>query len=111
VSSTWELDDPYVEINAILEHWAEQNSLRWLKEYKDCSVRTFFFPLAGDESVQVWVDPPRDRSAVINVAFNSSLDVRRTTTKCAYQFEVLESGLDDALRIAREWKSANAPDQ
>jgi len=111
VSSSWEIDDTFVDINAILEHWAERNSLRWLKEYKDCSVRTIFFPLAGNESVQVWVDPPKDGSAVVNVAFNSSLDARRTTTKSAHQFEILESGLDVALRVAREWKSANAPNQ
>lgn len=103
--SNWpEPPDEYLEIDDALERWAALNSLSWDRVYKDYSVRSHSFPLAGTESVQFWVDPPVGGMATVHVAFNSSMKSRRKSRKATYAFADLERGLEDALEIAREWR-------
>lgn len=104
MSKAWQIDDAYVEIDPILERWAARNHLAWQKEYKDYSVRSYSYPLAGTENVQFWVDPPKRGAAAIHVALNSTSSKRRRLQQSSYSFDDLESGLDEALKLALDWR-------
>ena len=106
MSSAWPFTDDYAALDLRLDAYASRNDFVWDKEYKGYSVRSFSYPLAGTESVQVWIDPPTDDQAVVHVAFNSARDDRRHGQQTTYRFVDLETGLDDAFRVAREWKNA-----
>jgi hypothetical protein len=95
----------YISIDPVLDRWAERQGFAWQREYKGYDVRSISWPLAGTESIQIWVDPPASGKAIVNVARNSSLDSGRRTTKTAHSVDTLETGLDQALATAMEWRA------
>lgn len=102
--SDWpEPSDLFLEISSTLDRWADENALSWQRIYKDYSVRSISFPLPGSESVQIWIDPPEADPVTIHVALNSSLASRRKVRSTTHSRAGLQRGLDEALRMAREW--------
>lgn len=95
----------YSSVDRTLEAWATAKGLVWDREYKGYDVRSISWPMAGTESVQIWIDPPNDSSVTVNVAYNSVLDDRRQVTKATYDLADVEKGLDDALATAVKWRS------
>ena len=94
----------YSAVDPTLNEWGLRNGLRWASCYKGYEVRSFSWPLAGTESMQIWVDEPTGNLVCVNVALNSSSDARRKVKKAECSLETAEAGLDDALCVAREWQ-------
>ena len=95
----------YRSLDPTLETWATAKGLAWDREYKGYDVRSISWPMAGTESVQIWIDPPNDSLVTLNVAYNSVFDDRRRVTKATYDLADVEKGLDDALAMAMKWRS------
>ena len=95
----------YSSVDPTLEDWATAKGLAWDREYKGYDVRSISWPMAGTESVQIWIDPPNDSSVIVNVAYNSVANDRRRVTKATYKLTDVAKGLDDALATAMKWRS------
>ena len=95
----------YAMIDSLIDRWAEQHGFAWEREYKGFDVRSFSWPLEGLESIQIWLYPPTNGEAVVNVAHNSSVDARRRVSKATYKVENLGAGLDEALATATQWRT------
>ena len=71
MSDLYPVRDAYAVLNPILDGWAEQNGIQWQREYKGYSVRSFSWPLADSESVQLWLDEPTNGQLTIHVCQNT----------------------------------------
>ena len=94
----------YSAVDPVLESWARRHGFEWQCDYKGDEVRSLAWPLTGAESIQIWISPPSDSRAAVNVAHNSSFDSRRRTERLEAEFRDLEKALDDALATAMKWQ-------
>ena len=95
----------FAAVDPILARWAERHGFKWDDQYQDIEVRSLGWPLRGNESIQIWIDPPSAGGVTVNIAHNSSVDGRRRSMKAVHKLDDLEVGLDDALASAMEWRT------
>ena len=98
----------YSEIDPILDRWAKDHAVEWERDYKGWDVRSIHWPLAGTESVQLWVDEPVGGAATVHVCHNTSKGGQQNKTARAANSQlepVLNESFDFACSLAEKLKS------
>jgi hypothetical protein len=92
----------YADIDPMLSSWAVQHSLRWLTDYQDTEVRTFYIN-GSEHRVQVAVDQPTEDSVVVRIGRSGPGKNRSFSAELKCRRDELGKTLDVALETARLW--------
>jgi hypothetical protein len=102
--------DPYVQFDEILDRWAAENGINFIKQYQDIPVRTFWvYDQDGHAKAQIWLDLAEETLILHASELDPTSPTKwgRKETRSPNVGELI-SQLDELKQIAFHWAAPNA---
>ncbi len=90
----------YSALDPILDAWAAQNGVEWVRKDRDWDVRSLWWPLTRQKSVQLWLDVPVDDRVTVHVCHNTTRGGQEHTQATAV-LDRLAGVLDERFETAQ----------